>query len=119
MEHKQEMLDVEKNIGKILTIGTIFSAGVILFGIVLFFAKGPSGLSSDQLLHQGRFFIELKTFTPEAWLMSGLFLLILTPVLRVVVSIWSFYHEKDYIYTGITIVVLIILLISMVFGIQH
>lgn len=119
MEHKQEMLDVEKNIGKILTVGTILSACVILFGILLFFVKGSTGLSTDQLLHQGRFFAELKTFAPEAWLMSGLFLLILTPVLRVAVSIWSFYHEKDYIYTGITIVVLIILLISMVLGIQH
>ncbi|MBA1393641.1 DUF1634 domain-containing protein, partial [Lactobacillus sp. XV13L] len=49
-------------------------------------------------------------------LMLGIFLLILTPVLRVVVSIYAFLKEKDYLYVYITTFVLIILAFAMIAG---
>lgn len=52
----------------------------------------------------------------EAFIMLGLFCLILTPVLRVVVSIFAFAKEKDYLYVVITLIVLVILVIGMSFG---
>ncbi len=51
-------------------------------------------------------------------MMFGLFCLILTPVLRVVVSLFTFLKEKDYLYVGITGIVLIILVISFLIGIK-
>lgn len=48
--------------------------------------------------------------------MLGLFLLILTPVLRVVVSIYAFIKEKDRLYTWITTAVLVILIGAMIIG---
>ncbi len=53
---------------------------------------------------------------PYAVLMLGLFLLILTPVLRVVVSIYAFIKEKDRLYTWITTAVLVILIGAMIIG---
>jgi uncharacterized membrane protein len=50
--------------------------------------------------------------------MIGLFLLILTPVLRVAASVFSFLKEKDYLYTWITLLVLLILLLSVFFEIR-
>ena len=55
-------------------------------------------------------------FKPFAIIMLGLFLLILTPVLRVVVSIYAFAVERDTLYVAITTIVLIILVIAMVIG---
>ncbi len=57
------------------------------------------------------------TFKPYSIMMLGIFCLILTPILRVVVSIYSFYKEHDMLYVVITSIVLIILMISFVFGI--
>ena len=55
---------------------------------------------------------------PYAVLMLGIFLLILTPVLRVVVSIYAFAIRKDRLYVAITTIVLIILIIRMTIGYQ-
>ncbi len=49
-------------------------------------------------------------------MMLGIFLLILTPVLRVVVSIYAFIKENDKLYAWITTVVLVILVIAMLIG---
>ncbi|MEI8233426.1 MAG: DUF1634 domain-containing protein [Verrucomicrobiota bacterium] len=52
----------------------------------------------------------------EALLLSGLFLLIATPVLRVAVSIVAFACEKDRAFVCITTVVLLLLLLSFALG---
>ena len=49
-------------------------------------------------------------------MMLGIFLLILTPVLRVVISIYAFAKEKDHLYVWITSIVLVILIISFIIG---
>ena len=48
--------------------------------------------------------------------MFGIFLLILTPVLRVIVSIYAFAKEGDRLYVVITTIVLVILIIGMAIG---
>ncbi|MBC6179116.1 DUF1634 domain-containing protein, partial [Listeria welshimeri] len=63
-------------------------------------------------------FSGLSTLKPYAIMMFGLFCLILTPVLRVVVSLFTFLKEKDYLYVGITGLVLDILVISFLIGIN-
>lgn len=49
-------------------------------------------------------------------MMAGIFLLILTPVLRVLVSIYAFYKEKDVLYVWITTIVFIILMFGFILG---
>ena len=48
--------------------------------------------------------------------MTGLFLLILTPVLRVVASIFAFAKEGDKMYVIITMMVLAVLIIAILLG---
>ncbi len=47
---------------------------------------------------------------------SGLLLLVLTPILRVAFSAVAFLYEKDYLYVGLTLIVLGLLLYSIVAG---
>lgn len=114
---KDEMHQVEMLIGQILRVGVVISAIVIILGLVLLLMTQDSGYSSNQFpttfqaIFQG-----IVTFKPYAVIMLGIFLLILTPVLRVVVSIYAFAKEADHLYVGITILVLVILIISMVIG---
>jgi uncharacterized membrane protein len=121
-ERKQADIDaenqeIELEIGKILRVGVIVAAVVILFGLVLTFATGttgyPAGVHPHRIMSILRGTVQLK---PYAVLMTGIFLLILTPVLRVVVSIYAFIKEKDRLYAIITTVVLVILAFAMVLG---
>ncbi|KRN97598.1 DUF1634 domain-containing protein [Companilactobacillus kimchiensis] len=124
MQTHEETRKVEVIIGKILRIGVITSAIVILIGIGLYFMNG-AGYQS--VVKNGVTFIDFpKRFSDifagiaagksYAVIMLGVFLLILTPVLRVVVSIYAFYKEKDTLYVVITTIVLIILMFAMFMG---
>ena len=114
----KEMAQVQTIIGRILQVGVIFSAIVMLIGLVLFLVSGRSGYSGSYvprrmgLILQGTW--QLK---PYAIMMLGVYCLILTPVLRVVVSIYAFYKEHDHLYVSITTLVLAILLVALAIGV--
>ena len=52
----------------------------------------------------------LLDFTPVGWIQAGVLLLILTPILRVVLSFFSFVEERDWLYAAITAVVLAVII---------
>ncbi|MFD1417895.1 DUF1634 domain-containing protein [Companilactobacillus keshanensis] len=111
----EEMRKVELIIGKILRIGVVTSAIVIVIGIMLYFLNG-SGYSEGFPTRFSTIINGIVAGKSYAIIMLGIFLLILTPVLRVVVSIYAFYKEKDTMYVVITTVVLVILIIAMLLG---
>lgn len=49
----------------------------------------------------------------------GIILLFLTPVFRVLLSLFSFLLEKDYLYVIITLIVILIIITSISFGFSH
>lgn len=114
---RKEMLEVEIVIGKIMRIGVLFSAAVMILGFAMFLITGNSGYPATSFpttlpaIWQG-----LISFNAYAYMMAGIYLLILTPVLRVVISIYAFYQEKDILYVKITSLVLLILIISVIVG---
>ncbi len=114
---KEELLKIERNIGKILRIGVFVSATVIIIGILMFLLSGHSGYAEGVWPDKFKEILSgLVEFKALAWLMTGLFLLILTPVLRVVASIVAFAKEGDKLYVAITTLVLIILIVAMFVG---
>lgn len=112
-----EMNQVELLIGKIMRIGVLIAAFVMIIGLSLLLVTGKSGYPGTlypttlQAIIAG-----VCAFKAAAWMMLGIFLLILTPVLRVVISIYAFAKEKDYLYVWITSIVLVILVISFIIG---
>lgn len=112
-----ENKEVELLIGRIMQIGVAASAVVLVLGLILLFATGKSGYPAGVHPHRfGTITAGLLQLRPYAVIMTGVFLLILTPVLRVVVSIYAFVKEHDRLYANITTAVLIILIIAMVIG---
>ncbi|SMP12707.1 DUF1634 domain-containing protein [Flavobacterium hercynium] len=55
----------------------------------------------------------------ESIIFSGIILLFLTPVFRVLLSLFSFILEKDYLYVVITTIVIGIIIMSISFGFSH
>jgi uncharacterized membrane protein len=112
---------IEIIIGTLLRAGVLLSATVVAIGTCIYLVRHgreapdfgtfhgePENLQSiPAILHgaldgSGRAIIQL-----------GLLLLIATPIARVVFSAVAFALERDYLYVGITLVVLAVLLYSL------
>ncbi len=105
-------------ISGVLRGGVLLSVGVILAGVLYYYALGLLGhtqtLSFPDSLSGT--LSGLKAAQPMAIVTAGLLILLATPVIRVAVSIVAFGVEKDRHYVLITIIVLAILLLS-IFGV--
>ncbi|MCC9042783.1 DUF1634 domain-containing protein [Myroides sp. M-43] len=55
----------------------------------------------------------------ESIIFFGILLLFLTPVLRIFLSLLSFFLEKDWLYVFITLIVVSIIVFSVSFGYSH
>ncbi|GIP23516.1 DUF1634 domain-containing protein [Paenibacillus sp. J22TS3] len=116
-ETPSRIADVELAISKILRIGVVVAAAVIIAGLVKLLVTGVSGYPDDTYplgfaaIWEG--LLELKSV---AIIETGLLLLIMTPVLRVFVSLFVFWQEKDYRFVAITATVFIILILSFMLG---
>jgi uncharacterized membrane protein len=121
-EHQGESSRREINKAEIvvsysLRVGVLLSATVILAGLIRFFITGESGYIGHSYPTQISDIIAgAFAFKPFGVIMMGLVLLILTPVMRVGVSILVFITEKDWLYVGISAIVFLILSSSFFFG---
>ena len=107
----------ETLISRVLQAGVYISAFIILAGLVMSLATGKSGYPGASFPSDPAAVIQgLLALKPYAVMLFGLFLLILTPVLRVGISIIIFIIEKDRLYMAITAVVFAILIISLLLG---
>lgn len=105
-------------ISHVLRGGVVVSAAIILAGVVWFYL---------QLIITGHAVVtyphtipgiarRLTHGEPLALVTLGLLILLLTPIVRVAISILVFALERDWLYTAITLLVLIILLVSLLLG---
>jgi len=109
--------EMEIIISQILQIGVSFSAGIILLGLLMFIITGHSGYPQGYLPTSiGEIITGFPLLKSFAVILTGLFLLILTPIFRVGVSIILFLKEKNYLYVVFSTFVLIVLLIALIFN---
>lgn len=83
-------------------------AMVLRFGAFSCFFVMLAGLM-DGLFMTGRIPVDIER--------TGVLLMLATPVVRVIVSCYLFFREKDYKYGWISLGVLVILMLGSVFGI--
>jgi uncharacterized membrane protein len=120
-----------KIVSKTLLYGVLTSAAILAVGVIAMFAEGKTGYScqlsnvncllrynpmivphgdypnSFQSLYAGLLKVE-----PFAIIELGIFVLIATPVLRVLTSVFIFAAERDKMFVAITLFVLAVLLFS-------
>jgi uncharacterized membrane protein len=114
---KKDIERTELKIAKLLTVGVLTSAAVILIGLVMYLVTGSGGYPDGAFPTDPAAILQgLLALRPYAVILLGLFLLILTPIFRVGVSIIVFIREKDKLYVIITSAVFIILIVSLVLG---
>lgn len=120
--------DFQSIIGNILRYGVWIALSIALIGgALLLFQDSDKIVDFSIFTENDRNIIQvLQSITQgvlqgqgEAIVFLGILFLFLTPILRILLSLYSFYKEKDFLYVVITIIVILIILLSLTFGFSH
>ncbi|HEY5311298.1 MAG TPA: DUF1634 domain-containing protein [Pirellulales bacterium] len=115
---------VEQVMGNLLRAGVILAAAIVLIGGMIYLIRHP-GQEPDHHLFHGEpksltsvwSVIELAFAGSAGGLTQlGLLALIATPIARVVFSVYAFARQRDFMYVGITLIVLALLVYSLAWG---
>jgi uncharacterized membrane protein len=119
---------VELAISYLLRAGVLLSIALVVLGSCLTFAHHPEYSTQHMPVKEvptiakdfphtvGATVESLAAMRGQGFILLGLLVLLITPVMRVAVSIVAFAIQKDRAFTIITTIVLVILLISFVLG---
>jgi len=99
---------LEAQIGRVLTIGTYVSVGLIAVGVALMAVTGRSPLEVAPALDLGRVAGDLLAMQPSGFLWLGLVLVLATPSARVVASLVGYARAGE---RGMALVSVLILLV--------
>jgi uncharacterized membrane protein len=116
--------DMQAIIGWVLRLGVFISMLVVFFGGILYLYRHGHAIADHSVFKGVPAFLQsggsiingILTFRGQAIIQAGIILLIATPIIRVIFSAIGFILEKDYLYVGITLLVLTIIFISMLSG---
>lgn len=110
--------NIESVLGFLLRIGVITAGSIVVVGAILFLFRHGLETPSYHIFKPDSFsfadfrnlFIGIIRFRSVSIMEFGILLLIATPVLRVLFSVFAFAYEKDYMYVIFTLIVLIVLI---------
>jgi uncharacterized membrane protein len=125
---QQKIEKAEYVISLILRWGVLLCALIIACGWVMSFAQGH-GLDTVHQAMTGKeslvvavprsvheFWQALIVFDSQAYIALGLMFLILLPVTRVAAAAVIFFHEKDYLFVLMSLIVFSVLVLSLAMG---
>lgn len=115
-------------IGNLLRYGVWISLSVAFIGGIVYLMHHGNDIEDYSVFKENdRNIFEVITAvvngvisgSGEFLIFFGIILLFLTPVFRVILSLFSFLIEKDYLYVIITLIVILIIITSISFGFSH
>jgi len=115
---------MEHAIGNLLRIGVITAAGIVAAGGVFYLVRHAGSVPRYALFQAEPAFLEnvagiltaAASLRSEAVIQLGLLILIAVPILRVLVSIVAFLWKRDWMYSVVTLLVLVVLLFALLGG---
>jgi len=108
--------DLDRTIGRILTIGTYTSILLIAVGCVLMFSLRLDPLAGGPPLEPGLIVDDITHLQPAGFIYLGLLALLATPVLRVVVSLGGFIARRERTMSIVAALILVVIALSIVLG---
>lgn len=121
---KYKDADIQLLLAQVLRAGTIISISIVFFGGILYLYRHGETITDYRVFkgippfvaHASGLFDGALRLKGQAIIQIGIILLIATPIVRVIFSAIGFVIEKDYLYMGISILVLLIIFASMLSG---
>ena len=116
MQKEKEELDLV--MGKILRAGIFLSILFMFIGWFLYLFSGQQVVSLKNLeqFNPVAYVKSHSIFDAVTFMLLGAFMLILTPIFRVISTFIIFVKTKDKMYTIFTAVVMVIILVSIILG---
>jgi uncharacterized membrane protein len=106
-------------VSRILWVGTTLSAALLAIGLaILYLRTGGSPTMGPVAPPFRSLLVDIAHLDPYAVLWLGLLVLVLTPLARVLVTVWLFSVDRDRAFAAMTIFVLLVLLASVVVGVS-
>ena len=111
-------------LGNVLRAGVLVSAAVVAWGGVVYLSD-PAAFTPDyhvfrsepgNLRSASGIISDAKTLNGRGLIQFGVLVLIATPIARVVCSVIGFARQRDWLYVGVTVVVLMLLIYSVTTG---
>ena len=108
-------------LGRVLRGGVLIAAAIVLAGGVIYVGRRGS-MPADFAVFRGEpiefrsvqeIVTHAATGSGRGLIQLGLLVLIATPILRVLFSVVGFWHERDFAYVGLTLIVLSVLAYSL------
>ncbi len=109
-----EKKNFDEVLHKLLIIGLGVSVLLIVFGLVLSLVKQEPISTTVPSLNI--VFVQVLSLQSSGFLVLGILVLIATPIVRVISSIIAFIIEKDWRFAGITLIVLLTVIASILTG---
>lgn len=111
----------ERIISRLLFFGVLFSTTLVVIGGIRYLVRhyaDPVELhyfhgEPNNLRYPREIIIEGIKGKPLRTIQLGILLLLITPLARVIFSVYAFYRQKDYLYLVFTLIVLTVLLASL------
>lgn len=127
-EQKIEEKDFQTLIGNLLRYGVWISLSIAFIGGIIYLANHGNDLEDYSVFKENDnniFNVIANVYNGvilgrgEYVIFLGIVLLFLTPMLRLLISLFVFFLEKDYLYVWITMIVVFIIGMSISFGFSH
>ncbi len=109
-----ETRDLNAAVHPILVVGLGISTALLLVGIALELLSG--GSLPTVTLAPGVALAAALHVRPSGFISLGLLVLMATPILRVMGSVLVFMVERDWLYMGVTLFVLAVMVVSIIVG---
>lgn len=107
---------LESSIGRLLTIGTYVSVGLIAIGTVLLIDSGRSPLDTAPALDPSRLIPDLLGLQPAGFLWLGILGVVATPAARVAAALVGFSRSGERRMALVAAAILIVIAIGVVTG---
>jgi uncharacterized membrane protein len=116
--------DMQVLLGHVLRAGTIISVSIVFIGGIFFIYRHGQSITDYHKFNGIPNFVQTASgifhgiwaLKGQAMIQLGIALLIATPIIRIIFSAIGFVLEKDYMYLGISLLVLGIIFFSMMSG---
>jgi uncharacterized membrane protein len=112
-EHREEMR-LNSFISKVLVVGLLAAVALLVAGVILALAR--PGVGSIHVTSIKDLPTQLATGEPGGFFQLGLLVLLLTPFARVVALGIAFAGRRQWLFTGISLVVAAFLIVGAVLG---
>jgi uncharacterized membrane protein len=114
--HRVPPADLDRLIGRLLTVGTYVSILLIAIGTVLMFASRIDPLAGGPPFEPGLIVDDITHGRPAGFMWLGLLVLLATPIARVVVSFFGYAARGERTMAVVAALILVVMAASIALG---